>query len=93
MRSAGGIEPANEGCRRILRSHSRGKRRFARRGMIVFDRDTFSESMVIILSIAFYRLIFRAGENIEDRGYHNRRFPSFYDRLFAQCKKFFLKKF
>jgi len=66
MRSARGIELANEGCHRILRSHYEVQ--FARRGMIVFDRDTFSESMIIILPIAFCRLIFRARENIEKRG-------------------------
>lgn len=65
--------------------------RFARRGMIVFDRDTFSESMIIIVSIAFYCLIFGAKENIEERGPATVAF-SFNDNLFVQCNKFLLEK-
>lgn len=91
MRSARGIESASEKGAVAYYVHTVWQTRFARRGMIVFDRDTFSESMIIVASITFYRLIFRARENIEERGSTIVAF-SFNHELFAQCNKFFVEK-
>lgn len=71
-----GLSRRAEGAVTLRYIHTTGETRSVRRGMIVFDRNTFSESMIIMLPIAeFYHLIFRAKKDIGKRNgrlFHNR---------------------